>query len=62
MSRDSEVAPPQSRFDVRIPKAIGRKVVSVVRLVVLAVAGLVALVAALITLDAAMLGDSRRRH
>lgn len=62
MSRDSEVAPPRSRFYVRIPKAIGRKAVALVKIVVLAVAGLAALVAALITLDAAMLGDSKRKH
>ena len=62
MSKGSAPEQPRPRFYVRIPKAIGRKAVSLVRLVVLAVAGLVALVAALITLDAAMLGDSKRRH
>jgi hypothetical protein len=62
MSLDSEAVEPRSRFYVRIPKTIAGKVAGLVRLLVLAVAGLAALVAALIAMDAAMLGDSKRRH
>lgn len=62
MSGDSAVEQPRPRFYIRIPKAITRKFAALVKLLVLAVAGLAALVAALIAMDAAMLGDSKRRH
>lgn len=62
MSDVSVIEQPRQRFFVRIPKTIAGKIVALIKLLVLAVAGLAALVAALIALDAAMLGDSKRRH
>src|SRR5690606_8293398 len=62
MNHDSEAPAPRSRLYVRIPRTILRKVGALVRIVVMAVVGLAALVAALIALDAALLGESRRRH